>query len=668
MNVFELFAKLTLDKSEYDDGLDSAEGKANSVGSAIGSALGTAGRVALGAVTAAAGGVAALTTSSVKGYSEYEQLIGGVEKLFGTGGQSLEEWAAANDLVGDEAVSAWNALQAAQDTVLTNAANGWQSATMSANDYLNQAIVMSGALLGSLDYDSQAAAEYTDRAITDMADIANTYGFSMDQVSGIYTSVSRGLYQTIDTLTAGAFAGTKEGALDLVNSMAELVDIQEQLGITVEAGSLDYANFVNAMSVYNEYTGVAGTTQREASETIQGSLAMMRASWDNLVVGMADSDADISSLMSNVATSARTALGNLVPVVSQALQSMGSLIREVTPIISAELPGIINDLLPPLLDAAVQLVSGLVSALPSILGAITSAIPVLLQVLIPAILEILPQFIQAAIDLVGGLVLGIAEAAPTLIPAIIDAILMMVDTLTQPDNIMMLVEAAILLCGGIAEGILNSIPNIMRQLPVILTNITSGLLSMIPSLTATVVGMVGDLITSAMGTIYNLGPSIIEAVMGIGTRMSENFTTAINGIREIFEAAWNFITNGFAGLNIELPHINLPHFSLNGSFSLNPPSVPTLSVDWYAKAMNAPIMLSEATIFGAAGGSLLGGGEAGDEMIYGRNNLMRDIADVVGSAIGNQPNVIQVYIGSEKVDEFVVSSNQRSNFISGGRG
>lgn len=668
MNVFELFAKLTLDKSDYEDGLDDAESKASSMSSRIGGALKVIGTATAAAIGAAAVGVGKLTVTSVESYAEFEQLVGGVEKLFGAGGKSLEEWAAANNMAGDEAVQAWGDLMTAQDTVMRNADNGWRTATLSANDYLNTAITMSGALLGSLDYDSQAAAEYTDRAIIDMADIANTYGYSMDQVSGIYTSVSRGLYQTIDTLTAGAFAGTKEGALDLINSMAELTDIQEQLGITVEEGSLDYDNFVNAMSVYNVYTGVAGTTAREASETIQGSLAMTKAAWTNLVTGMGDSSKNLSPLISNLVSSAKSFVTNVVPVARQALTGIAQIIQEIGPIITNELPGLIDELVPPLLSAAIQIVSALISSLPSILSAITESIPVLLNILIPAMLGMAPDLILAVVELVSGLALGIAEAAPTLIPAIVEAVLLMAETLTSPENMETMLSAAITLAGAIIQGILASIPSIIATMPTILVNLTSGLLSMVPSIIATVISAIGDIIQSACGAVYESGGALIEEIKNVGLSMVENLQNALNGIFEIFESIWNFITEGFAGLDIQLPHIDLPHFSIQGEFSLNPLSVPTLGVDWYAKAMGQPIMLGDATIFGASGGKLLGGGEAGDEMIYGRNNLMKDISEAVSAAIGEQINLVQVYIGEEKIDEFMVNSNQRTNFISGGRG
>lgn len=128
----------------------------------------------------------------------------------------------------------------------------------------------------------------------------------------------------------------------------------------------------------------------------------------------------------------------------------------------------------------------------------------------------------------------------------------------------------------------------------------------------------------------NLGSDIKNKMDKIKQNATEAFTGIYNKGKEQLDKLKNFFSN----LTLKLPHINLPHFSITGGFSLNPPSMPKISVDWYAKAMNSPMLLDGATIFGAMGGNLLGGGEAGTEVVSGANTLMGMIRSAVGE--GNE--------------------------------
>lgn len=140
----------------------------------------------------------------------------------------------------------------------------------------------------------------------------------------------------------------------------------------------------------------------------------------------------------------------------------------------------------------------------------------------------------------------------------------------------------------------------------------------------------------------------------------------IENAKGIVSGGLDRIKGFFAGCHLQLPHIKLPHFSISGSLSLNPPSVPHLSVDWYKKAMDDAYILNSPTIFGAAGGRLLGGGEAGQEAVVGTDKL----AEIVQGALvgaGGGDIVIPVYIGNERIEELVVKAQQRVNYRSGGR-
>jgi len=175
MDVFDLAAKLTLDTKDYDQGLDKAEKEAGGVGGKIASFLGATAKVATVAVGAAATGVAAITKQAVDAYGEFQQLEGGIETLFGDSAQKVME----------------------------NASKAFETAGMSANQYMETSIQGAAALINSLGGDQAKAAEYMNMSITDMADNVNKMGTTMEAVQNAYRGFSRGNF-TINNLMSAA--------------------------------------------------------------------------------------------------------------------------------------------------------------------------------------------------------------------------------------------------------------------------------------------------------------------------------------------------------------------------------------------------------------------------------------------------------------------------------
>lgn len=545
MDVFDLVAKITMDTSDYESKLSSAKSAASESGSGISSAFGTVAsgvgramstvtKVTAAAIGAAATGVSTLTTLAVKQYAQYEQMEGGISKIFGTANQSLEDYAATFDGTLEEAKASYEELEATQQLVMDNAANSWKTAGTSANEYMETVTALSGALMSSLDYDKTAAAEYADRAITDMSDIANTYGYTMDQVSGIYTSISRGLYQTLDTLTAGAFAGTKAGYQDLIDTMADATDIQKKLNITVEKGNYDYDNFVNAMSVYNEKVGIAGTTAKEASTTISGSLSQMSAAWSNLLTGIADENANIDDLMGNLVDSivgytddagneVNGFLDNIIPVVETSLTSIGTLIEKLVPEALDLIPSLITDVLPKITNAATELVGGLVSAFSDNMDTISSVISQILtafvdllpdiislggqiiSTLATAIVNNLDAILAAAGDILEKLTTGLSQNTEKLVNGAIEIITKLMGFLT--DNADLLIDAAVQIIEGLTTGIVNNLDVIIEAGIELAMAIFNGLLDALPEL----LEYIPDMISTVSEKLVDCAPDILEA-------------------------------------------------------------------------------------------------------------------------------------------------------------
>ena len=704
MNVFELFASLSLDASGYEQGLDDAEGKGKSFASGLGKALGGAakavGAASVAAVGAAATGITSLTTQAVQAYGSYEQLVGGVSKIFGE----------------------------SADQVMENANRAFQTAGMSANQYMETVTSFSASLIQSLGGDTVAAAEYADMAISDMSDNANTFGTDISSIQNAYQGFAKQNYTMLDNLKLG-YGGTKSEMERLIEDAAALsdeFDVQYD-----EAGNLvyGYGDIVEAIHIVQENMQITGTTAKEASDTIQGTAGSLQAAWQNLVTGLGDANADLAPLIDNVVASALQMVNNIKPIAIQAVQGIAALIEGFAPVLAEELPPLIMELLPtlanaivllinavtsvlpqligailpPLLNALTGVIMGILQALPQILKVLSEQLPIILQQVIPAILTLLPLLIQTGIEFILAIAQGLADNIDLLMDAVMQIIHYLVDELLTPENIAQFINVALQIILAIAGGIIKNIPEILGAIAVLIWNIIEGIGTALPDIGLQIVefivglgedlaglfeewfGDTGRNFFATIGEWFNgliqwgagIGQWIIDKknqitsivsqfITNIGNFFSNGFnnmrtkvTNGLNAIKEkftgIFDRVKETVRNaidyikGLFNFDWSLPDIKLPHFSISGKLDLlaAPPQIPSVSVDWYAKAMNTPYILNDATIFGAAGGKLLGGGESGSELVIGTNTLMSMMKKAVGTT--NNPVVINVY-GAEGQD------------------
>lgn len=210
MDVFDLAARITLDKAMFERGLKEAQNDVEKSGSLIskglgkiGSAAKTMGKVSLTAFGAASAAVVSLTKKAVTAYANYEQLVGGVETLFGAQGMTLQEYADSVGQTVDEAEGKYNALMQSQDLVMENARKAFKTAGVSVNEYMEQATSSAAAMVNSLNGDTVKAAELTDMAIRDMSDNANKMGTSMESIQNAYAGFSKQNF-TINNLMSAA--------------------------------------------------------------------------------------------------------------------------------------------------------------------------------------------------------------------------------------------------------------------------------------------------------------------------------------------------------------------------------------------------------------------------------------------------------------------------------
>ena len=476
-------------------------GAAKKVGAA---ALATSAAV----VSAATSAAIDLTKQAVSAYADYEQLVGGVETLFGD----------------------------AADFIKGKAGGAFESAGLSANEYMETVTSFSASLIQSLGGDTEKAAQVADQAIVDMSDNANKMGSSMESIQNAYQGFAKQNYTMLDNLKLG-YGGTKEEMQRLLDDAGKLANTKFDLS--------SYADIIEAIHVVQENMGIAGTTAEEAATTISGSMAMVKASWQNVIEAVGEGDFEkISDNINDLVWSVEQAAGNLLPVIESALSGIASLVSELAPVIAEKLPGMITDALPGLLSAGAEaieaLAHGLIEALPTLMPTVVDIIKELAQMII----KMAPDIVKCGIELIVELAKGLAQALPDLIPAAVDAIITIVETLL--DNIDLLIDAAIELIIGLATGLIEALPKLIEKAPEIVIKLVEALIRNAPKIleaAAELIFMLVEGIVKLFGKIIEVGAQLVTKVKegfsqkiqdakNWGRDVIENF---INGIKEKWE-------------------------------------------------------------------------------------------------------------------------------------
>ncbi|MEE3460121.1 MAG: hypothetical protein VZQ75_09730 [Candidatus Faecousia sp.] len=504
-----------------------ADSAGKSAGGKFGSAFGSVAKAGLAAVgaglAAASAAVVKVAKDAVEGYADYEQLTGGIETLFGTAGKGIEEYAREQGLSIEKAVEGYTELLDVQDTMMTNAANAFKTAGISANEYMEMAIQSGASMISSVGGDTAEAARLMDLAIVDMSDNVNKMGTSMESVQNAYRGFAKGNFTMLDNLALG-YGGTKE-------EMGRLLEDAEKLaGLDMFTFDIDsYADIVQAIHIVQENLGITGTTAKEASETISGSVSSMKAAWQNLLVGMADPAADLSGLIGNVVDTAETAFGNILPVAEQALTGIASFVEQIAPVIAEKLPGLVKNVLPSVLSAATTLITALVDALPTLIEVLVEEGPKIVNQLIEKILEMLPEIVALGLTLLTSLAMGIADNLDELIPTIVEVVMQIVETLTDPEVLGNLVDAALAIIIALTEGIVASIPELLKRAPEIITNLVTTLVENLPKIFDAGADILLEIIEGILFALPDLIAAIPTLIMAVVTGLA-------NGVKDLFGA------------------------------------------------------------------------------------------------------------------------------------
>ena len=552
-----------------------------------------------------------LGKQAIQNYADYEQLVGGVETLFGTGGLNVEEYAKKVGKSVAEVQEEWTNLDTAQSDVLYNASQAYKTAGLSANEYMETVTSFSASLIQSLGGDTLKATSYADRAITDMSDNANKMGTSMEMIQNAYQGFAKQNYTMLDNLKLG-YGGTKTEMERLISDASKMKDVQDELNISVKDGDMSFANIVNAISVVQKNMGIMGTTSKEASETISGSVNAMKSAWSNLVTGMADDNAQFDELINGFVDSLLTMLNNILPRIKVVIGGMakviGALLEEVVPELIKMIPPLLKDTLPVLMDGIKSLLDSIMEILPSVIQMIAELIPELVKTLI----SMLPQLIDVGIKGILTLIQGITQALPELIKMLPTIIKQIVDTLL--DNLPLIIKTGIELIVALINGLAEAIPQLIDYLPEIIETIVEVLIENLPVIVEgaiqIIVALVNGLI-QALPKLVTMVPKIIYTI----------FTTLVKNLPQIVEGGARIISSIVQGIGSMLGSLGTKAGEIVSTIIDKIKSLPSEMVNW------------------------------GKDMIQGLIDGIKKMIGKVGDAVKGVANKIKNFLHFSRPDE-----------------
>ena len=358
---------------DVGDAMDDAGKKSSTFGDILKGSL--ASEAIINGVKAVANGIKDLIGGAVEGYGEYEQLVGGVETLFGSSAQKVQDYAN----------------------------NAYKTAGLSANAYMETVTSFSASLLQSMGNDTEAAAEKANLAITDMSDNANKMGTDMQSIQNAYQGFAKQNYTMLDNLKLG-YGGTKEEMQRLIDDANALNAAQgNYTNYTIES----YADIVDAIHTVQTEMGITGTTAKEASTTVEGSVNAMKGAWANFVTGLGNQNADIADLSAQLIESVGTVAENVLPVIETVLTNIADTVKEQGPEMISQFVGYAIDKLPEVVALGLQMVLALVKGLAQNLPKLINGALEMIDTIAGALYDALPDIAEVGVEIVKGLWEGI---------------------------------------------------------------------------------------------------------------------------------------------------------------------------------------------------------------------------------------------------------------------
>lgn len=466
--------------SHLADGVKQAGGL---IADGMKSAVMLGGKAAIGAVGGLTAGIGMLGKAAVESYADFEQLSGGIEKLFGEN---------ASD-------------------VMIHSQTAFRDAGLSMNDYMQTVTGFSATLIQDLGGDTEAAAELANMAIRDMSDNANTFGEDMQTVQAVYQGIAKQNYQLLDNLHL-PYAGTKEGMQELIAHANELKEANGEMGdLTIDS----FADIINAIHMVQTEFNITGTTQKEAASTISGSINMTKAAWENFLTVIATETDGVEYVVEDLVDSMKSVATNVIPVIETFATSLAKAIPE---------------LLPPILDMVTNIIGQLVAMIPALLPPLIDAILQTLQTLVDALPTILPALIDGIVQII----VGIAQMLPTLMPILMDAAKQLFTALV--DALPLILPALIDATVALVMAAVDLLPTLIPQLLSAAIQLFMALVEAVGRIVGELLGKVGEVIGQAVSKVSGSAGEMLSAAV-------EWFMGLLKGAQQVAADIINFVAN-----------------------------------------------------------------------------------------------------------------------------
>ena len=611
------------------------------------------------------------------------------------GAKTVEEYAEMVGQSVEYVSAEFEMLQKSQELAMNNASDAYKTAGLSMNEYMDTVTSFVASLKQSTASELEATelanmavidmADNANKMGTAMESIQVAYaGFAKQNYSMLdnlklgYGGTQAEMYRLMSDAKA------LDETFDAVFSLDSKGHLEA-----------DFADIVKAINIVQTSMGITGTTALEAEKTISGSLATLKSAWKNTLVAMADDEADFSASIDALVTSATTVISNVLPRIQIIAQAIPTLINQLAPQIPAIVQSLFPALLEGALGLFNGLVSQIPALIGILMTAVSSQAPTLFATVGNLLVGLanyiqtnLPIITEKARDMVSGLGQKIKENLPELISKGLDILLGLSESILT--NVPMLIATGMDMIMSIVEGIIGALPELIAKAPVIIANFANTInesmpiilskgIDIIMSLIQGIVQSIPDIIANIGNIIkaifavwdainwMNLGKNLMNGIKNgitnlksalsgsvtdvftnlknIGSKifnaMKTDITSIFNGIKnaitnpiqtakDIFSSAISAMKN-LLNFTWSLPKLKMPHFTISGKFSLNPPSVPKFGISWYKKAMDNPMMFTRPTIFDVnpITGQARGAGEAGDEVMMGKDTMLNLIQEAV---------------------------------------
>lgn len=562
-----------------------------------------AGNLIANALSNLASAVGDTFSKAFSNYANYEQLVGGVDTLFKESSAIVQE----------------------------NAAKAFETAGMSANEYMENVTSFSASLLQGLGGDTEKAAAYADMAVRDMSDNANKMGTDMGRITDAYQGFAKQNYTMLDNLKLG-YGGTKGEMERLLEDASKIAGVDFNID--------NYSDVIQAIHVMQESMGIAGTTAEEARNTISGSINMTKAAWQNFLTGIFDDNAQLDELAYD-----------LMDSVGAVLQNVGPRIALLASRVFLELPNglmTVIDAIPSMLEPVIMSVFGeqlggqILQATKDACWGFTDTMQQLgasLMTLFETVLETLRPVIATVVEIIAAAIPLVQQAIGIVVSFVTDNVIPLVTevlTIVQPvvEQITGLISEHMPQIQRIVQTAMQVIQQVIQTVWPIVRAVVVAVVSAIMSFMQSAWPVISGVVDTAMNAIESAinGISyIVGVVQGIFNGVKRAIEDPIGTARDFIHGAIEAI-KGFFNFSISWPHIPLPHPYISPSgWSLGDlleGVIPSIGIDWYAKGG----MVDDATLIGA--------GERGAELIWpSYDPYLSRYADAIADRMGNRAGV-----------------------------